>query len=317
MGFVPHQIGYNVMHAIRTAGLRKTYKTGFAKKIEALKGLDLEIEEGETFGYLGPNGAGKTTTLKLLLGLMHPTSGAAYILGEDSRKVKVKNLVGFLPEQPYFYSYLTAYEFLDFYSRLFDLPRRSCRTRIEELFTLVGLQGRQNLQLRKFSKGMLQRIGIAQALINDPRVIFFDEPFSGLDPIGRKEIRDIVLKLKEKGKTVFFCSHILSDVEMICDRVAILVNGELRAVGRVDSLLETKLKSAEIAFSGLGEEAKEKVRQLSSRMLDHADKTLAILSSRESVDKAVKIISECQGRLISLTPIRETLEDIFLKEVAG
>ncbi|MEW5805051.1 MAG: ABC transporter ATP-binding protein [bacterium] len=305
------------MFAIKTESLRKIYKTGFGKKIEALQGLDLEIEEGETFGYLGPNGAGKTTTLKLLLGLMHPTSGTAYILGENSRNVQVKNLIGFLPEQPYFYSYLTAHEFLNFYSRLFNIPKKSCQARIDELLALVGLKGRENLQLRKFSKGMLQRIGIAQALVNDPQVIFFDEPFSGLDPIGRKEIRDIVLKLKEKGKTIFFCSHILSDVEMICDRVAILVHGELKAVGRIENLVETKLKSAEIAFSGLGEEAKAKVRELSSRMLDHSDKTLVTLSNRESVDKVVKIISEGQGRLISLTPIRETLEDIFLKEVAG
>ncbi|MEW6379925.1 MAG: ABC transporter ATP-binding protein [bacterium] len=305
------------MIAIKTTGLKKTYKTGFARKIEALKGLDLEIEEGETFGYLGPNGAGKTTTLKLILGLMHPTAGAAYILGEDSRNVKVKNSVGFLPEQPYFYSYLTAQEFLGFYGRLFDISRGSYQGKIDELLALVGLKGKAHLQLRKFSKGMLQRLGIAQALMNDPRVIFFDEPFSGLDPIGRKEIRDIVLKLKERGKTIFFCSHILSDVEMVCDRVGILVNGELKAVGRIDSLVETKLKSAEIAFSGLAEAAKEKIRQIATRMLDHADKTLATLPSRESVDQVIRIISEGQGSLISLTPIRETLEDIFLKEVAG
>jgi len=305
------------MIAIKTVGLRKIYKSGLARKVEALKGLDLEIEEGETFGYLGPNGAGKTTTLKLILGLMHPTSGAAYILGKDSRTVGVRNEIGFLPEQPYFYSYLTAYEFLSFYSRLFDISNGSCRQRIDELLALVGLKGKGHLQLRKFSKGMLQRLGIAQALMNDPRVIFFDEPFSGLDPIGRKEIRDIVLKLKERGKTIFFCSHILSDVEMVCDRVGILVNGELKAVGRIDSLLEAKLKSVEIAFSGLGEKAKEKIRPIATRMLDQADKTLAVVPDRKAADQVVRIISEEQGSLISLTPIRETLEDIFLKEVAG
>ena len=304
------------MIAIKTIGLRKVFKTGFSKKIEALKGLDLEIEKGETFGYLGPNGAGKTTTLKLLLGLIYPTSGNAFILGESTRNVRVKNFIGFLPEQPYFYTYLTAWEFLDFYSQLFDIPGKFRKKRIEELLVLVGLKGRcEKLQLRKFSKGMLQRLGIAQALINDPQVIFLDEPFSGLDPIGRKEIRDIIFKLKDSGKTIFFCSHILSDVEMICNRVGILVNGELRAIGRIEDLVETKLKSAEIAFYGLKEGSKEKIRNFCTRMVDHSDKTLAIFNDRESVDKAVKIITEGNGSLISLTPVRQTLEDIFLKEV--
>ena len=205
---------------------------------------------------------------------------------------------------------------MDFYSQLFEIPGKYRKKRIEELLNLVGLKGRsENLQLRKFSKGMLQRLGIAQALINDPQVIFLDEPFSGLDPIGRKEIRDIIFKLKEREKTIFFCSHILSDVEMVCNRVGILVNGELRAIGRIEDLVETKLKSAEIAFYGLNEESKEKIRIFSTRMVDHSDKTLAIVNDRESVDRAVKIITEGNGSLISLTPVRQTLEDIFLKEV--
>lgn len=304
------------MIAIKTVDLRKIFRTGFGKKIEALKGLSFEIEKGETFGYLGPNGAGKTTTLKLLLGLMYPTSGSAYILGESTRNVKVKKFIGFLPEQPYFYSYLTAWEFLDFYGQLFEINAKSRKIRIGELLSLVGLKGRsEKVQLRKFSKGMLQRLGIAQALLNDPLVVFFDEPFSGLDPVGRKEIRDIIFKLKDNGKTIFFCSHILSDVEMICDRVGILVNGELRAIGKVEDLVDTKLTSAEIAFSGLEEVSKEKIRCFCSQMVDHSDRTLAILNGRESVDMAVKIITEGRGSLISLTPIRETLEDIFLKEV--
>lgn len=304
------------MIAIKTEGLRKIFKTGFGRKVEALKGLNLAIETGETFGYLGPNGAGKTTTLKLLLGLMYPTSGKAYILGENAQNVKIKSCLGFLPEQPYFYSYLTAWEFLDFCSQLFEIPVKIRQRRIEELLTVVGLKSRgENLQLRKFSKGMLQRLGIAQAMINDPQILFLDEPFSGLDPIGRKEVRDIIFRLKEEGKTIFFSSHILSDVEMICDRVGILVNGELRALGRIDELVETKLTSAEIAFCGVGEVVKERLRNFCSRMVDHAEKTLAIINDPASIDQAVKIIAESKGSLISLTPIRETLEDIFLKEV--
>ena len=304
------------MIAIKTVGLRKVFKTGIAKKNEVLKGLDLEIEQGETFGYLGPNGAGKTTTLKLLLGLIYPTSGSAFILGESTRNVRVKNSIGFLPEQPYFYTYLTAWEFLDFYSQLFDIPGKFRKKRIEELLILVGLKGKcEKLQLRKFSKGMLQRLGIAQALINDPQVIFLDEPFSGLDPIGRKEIRDIIFKLKDSGKTIFFCSHILSDVELICDRVGILVDGQLRALGRIEDLVDTRLNSAEIAFYGLKEDSKEEIRNFCTQMVDHSEKTLAILYDRESVDRAVKIITDGKGSLISLTPVRQTLEDIFLKEV--
>ncbi len=304
------------MMAIKTIGLKKIFKSGFGKKIEALKNLNLEIKKGETFGYLGPNGAGKTTTLKLLIGLLYPTSGNAFILGENIQNVNIKNFVGFLPEQPYFYSYLTAWEFLDFYTQLFNIPQKIRKKRINELLHLVGLKEKHaDLQLRKFSKGMLQRIGIAQALINDPEVIFLDEPFSGLDPIGRKEIRDIIFKLKDSGKTIFFCSHILSDVELICDRVGILVHGELKAIGKIEDLVETKLKSAELAFSGLEEEEKEKIRHFCNRMIEHSDKTLAVFNNRESVNEAIKIIMENKGALLSLTPIRETLEDIFLKEV--
>ncbi|MBI3809478.1 MAG: ABC transporter ATP-binding protein [Nitrospirae bacterium] len=208
---------------LRTEALSKTFHVGFwGRPLVAVDRLDLEVCEGEVFGFLGPNGAGKTTAMKILMGLMRPTSGRAWILERDLGDVGVKREVGFLPEAPYFYDYLTAQEFLRFYGQLFGLERRVLAKRIEELLQVVGLSEAGHLQLRKFSKGMLQRIGIAQALINDPRLIILDEPMSGLDPIGRREIRDLILRLKQSGKTIFFSSHILHDAELLCDRVGIL-----------------------------------------------------------------------------------------------
>ena len=217
---------------LKTQGLTKTYHTGFwGRRMVALEGLDLEVCRGEVFGFLGPNGAGKTTTLKLLMGLIYPTSGKAWILDKEIGDVAVKQHIGFLPESPYFYDYLTAEEFLRFYGQLFGLSRAVLSHRLDELFRLVGLSQVRKLQLRKFSKGMLQRIGIAQALVNDPQLVILDEPMSGLDPVGRKEIRDLILQLKTQGKTIFFSSHILHDAEVLCDRVGILIKGLMVALG--------------------------------------------------------------------------------------
>ncbi|MGH7480453.1 MAG: ABC transporter ATP-binding protein, partial [Candidatus Methylomirabilales bacterium] len=205
------------MVVLKTEGLTKEYRIGFWRtRVRVLHDLNLEVHQGEIFGYLGPNGAGKTTTLKLLMGLIYPTAGRASILGRDVQDVAVKAQVGFLPENPYFYDYLTGREFLHFYGQLFGLAYRDRRQRIDELLHAVGLSKAAELQLRKYSKGMLQRIGLAQALINDPQVIVLDEPTSGLDPVGRKEVRDLILDLKGKGKTVFFSTHIVPDAEMIC-----------------------------------------------------------------------------------------------------
>ncbi|MBD1807736.1 ABC transporter ATP-binding protein [Microcoleus sp. FACHB-SPT15] len=228
---------------VQTVDLRKVYRTGFwlNQKIESLKNCTLTVYQGETFGLLGPNGAGKTTLLKTLLGIVRPTSGRAWLLGSPIGNIKVKQRIGYLPENPYFYDYLTGWEFLQFIAGLFEIPSEVQKQRIPMLFDLVGLSqsAARKKQMRQYSKGMLQRVGMAQALINDPEVVFFDEPMSGLDPMGRYQIREIILSLKAQGKTIFFNSHVLSDVEKICDRVAILAEGELICIGSLDELLGT------------------------------------------------------------------------------
>ncbi len=226
------------MIVIETEHLGKGFTVGFlGREIVALSDLCLEVQQGEVFGFLGPNGAGKTTTIKMLMGLIHPTSGTARLLGQLVDNLKMKARVGFLPETSYFYEYLTASEVLSFCAKLFKLPKERRKERVQTLLKEVGLESAAHLQLRKFSKGMLQRIGIAQALINDPELIILDEPMSGLDPIGRKQMREIILRLKAAGKTVFFSSHITHDVEMICDRVGILVQGRLLKVGSLKEIL--------------------------------------------------------------------------------
>ncbi|MEK7702710.1 MAG: ABC transporter ATP-binding protein [Nitrospirota bacterium] len=225
------------MKAIEIQNLRKVYKTDIGKKeTTALNGISLSVTEGEVFGFLGPNGAGKTTTIKILIGLMTPTSGTARLFDQEITNESVRSKIGFLPETPSFYEYLTGTEILSFYGQLFDLPKNEIKARTAALLKQVGLESSAHLQLRKFSKGMLQRIGIAQALINDPALVILDEPMSGLDPIGRKEMRELILALKAQGKTIFFSSHIIHDVEMICDRVGILAKGKLLGIGHLDEI---------------------------------------------------------------------------------
>src|SRR6202166_471236 len=223
------------MPAIEILGLQKTYMVGFWRKRPkcALSPLHLTVEQGEIFGFLGPNGAGKTTTLKLLMGLLFPTAGSARLLGRDWTDPEVKAQIGFLPEQPYFYDYLTAYELLNYYGQLSGVPGKDRKRRVEEVLQRVGMTDIKGVQLRKFSKGMLQRAGIAQAILHNPKLVFFDEPMSGLDPLGRREVRDLMEQLKQEGKTVFFSTHILSDAEALCDRVAIIHWGELQSVRAV------------------------------------------------------------------------------------
>lgn len=225
---------------IQVEGLVKDHFSNFLRKrFRVLDGLSLQVRKGETYGLLGPNGAGKTTTQKLLLGLLRPTGGTVTVLGCQPGDPKSLARLGFLPENPYFYTYLTAYEFLDFFARLFDLPSSLRRERISDLLKLVSLEEARDRPLRKFSKGMLQRIGVAQALLNDPDLVFFDEPNSGLDPIGRRDIRHIMLKLKEQGKTVFFNSHMLPDVREVCDRVGVLHRGKMVGEGNVAEICST------------------------------------------------------------------------------
>src|SRR5580692_818388 len=236
--------------AIEIQSLTKDYAVGFWRKKmrRSLDALSLEVHEGEAFGFLGPNGAGKTTTLKVLMSIIFPTSGTARIRGRSIDDVRMHREIGYLPEQPYFYDYLTARELLDYYARFFGYSAAERRGRVERSLDRVGLATAGNTQLRKFSKGMLQRAGIAQAILHDPKVIFMDEPMSGLDPVGRREVRDIILDLKSQGRTVFFSTHILSDAEMLCDRVAVLVDGKLQGVGAPRELVSMEIQGMEILF---------------------------------------------------------------------
>src|SRR5271157_5548773 len=240
------------MAAIEILDLEKSYLVGFWRKRPklALRSLRLTIEEGEVFGFLGPNGAGKTTTLKLLMGLVFPTAGSARILGMEMDDPRVKSQIGFLPEQPYFYDHLTARELLNYYAQLSGVTAKARSARVEAMLSRMGLSDASGLQLRKFSKGMLQRVGLAQAVLHDPKVVFLDEPMSGLDPMGRREVRDLMVELKQQGKTVFFSTHILSDAEALCDRVAVVHRGELRGVGRVADLTSGVQGKVEVIWQG-------------------------------------------------------------------
>jgi ABC-2 type transport system ATP-binding protein len=273
---------------IETRNLSKVYRDFWGRqKVRALKALDLEVRKGEIFGLLGPNGSGKTTTMKLLLGLLFPTSGQALVFGQPATEVTKNERLGYLPEESYLYRFLNAEETLDFYGRLFDMPAATRRKRAAELIDMVGLTGARRRQLREYSKGMTRRIGLAQALINDPELILLDEPTSGLDPIGTREMKDLILRLKAEGKTIVMCSHFLSDVQDVCDRIAILHLGELKELGRVDSLLRIQ-DETEIRATGLSEDAKREITE---------------------------VIARHGGMLKSIDTPTTTLEELFLKIV--
>ena len=302
------------MHAIEILGLEKTYSVGFWRKRPklALKPLHLNVEEGEIFGFLGPNGAGKTTTLKMLMGLVFPTAGSARILGMDIDDPAIKAQIGFLPEQPYFYDYLTAQELLEYYGRLSGVVDKYLPKRVENVLARVGLPEVAGVQLRKFSKGMLQRVGIAQAILHDPKVVFFDEPMSGLDPMGRREVRDLMQHLKREGKTVFFSTHILSDAEALCDRVAVIHLGELRAVGAVAELTSTVHGKIEIVWEGSVVPAA--LKGLGAEYVVTGDTAHAVLPE-ESQDLAIDALRREKLRLISIVPVRTTLEQYFVEKL--
>lgn len=304
---------------LQTEGLTKTFKVGFwGRHVTVLEGLSLSVQRGEVFGFLGPNGAGKTTTIKILMGLIYPTGGCATVLGRPVGDSRAKTRVGFLPESPYFYDYLTAAEFLQFYGHLFSLRGASLENRVTELLDLVGMSHARNMQLRKFSKGMLQRVGIAQALINDPELIVLDEPMSGLDPVGRKEIRDLILRLKERGKTIFFSSHILHDAELLCDRVAIILKGHMVACGHVSELVgQGATQSVEMVVEGLSSEGLEHLRPLTEKLLIQGSQVLLVLRNQQQVGNALEIVRVAKGVVVSVTPQKGSLEDLFIREVNG
>ena len=293
--------------------LHKTFKTGFIPKgKKILDGITLDIKGGEIFGYLGPNGAGKTTTLKCILGLIFPDKGKIEIFGYPNLSVKAKEKIGFLPENPYFYDYLTATEFLGFYSDLALVKKEEKRAQIESLLRLVGLEQSAGIQLRKFSRGMLQRIGLAQALINDPSLVFLDEPLGGLDPLGRKEIRDVIIRLKEEGKTVFLSSHILQDIEMICDRVAILVAGKIINLGALQDIISEKVSVTEITISGL---QTSDCQDLGECYSAQEGRILLKVFEEEKIPDVLRLIQTKKGKIHSLIPRMETLEDLFVGAV--
>jgi len=300
--------------AVEILGLEKTYSVGFWRKRPkcALKPLDLTVEEGEIFGFLGPNGAGKTTTLKMLMGLVFPTGGSARILGMDVNDPAVKAQIGFLPEQPYFYDYLTAHELLDYYGRLSGVPGKDLSQRVDRVLERVGLRDIKGVQLRKFSKGMLQRVGIAQAILHEPKIVFFDEPMSGLDPMGRREVRDLMEQLKQEGKTVFFSTHILSDAEALCDRVAVIHLGELRAVGAVAELTSGVQDKIEIVWQGTT--VPTSIKALSAECHVTGDTVRAVMKE-EKQEQAVDALRRERLRLISLVPVRTTLEQYFVEKL--
>jgi ABC-2 type transport system ATP-binding protein len=299
--------------AIRIQDLQKRFRLGFIPKTrEILKGITLAVREGEIFGYLGPNGAGKTTTIKCLLGLIHPDAGTIEIFGRSHLSPRARQPLGFLPENPYFYDYLTVREFLGFTADLFGLGRQEKEVRIARLLKLVGLERTADLPLRKFSRGMLQRAGLAQALVNNPKLVILDEPLGGMDPLGRKELRDIIIRFKDEGKTVFFTSHILQDIEMICDRVAIIVGGRIVKEGALGALVSERVLFTEATVAGLSPAA---FAGLGESVSAQGDRVLLRIFDESKVDEFLDLVRGQKGRLLSLSPRTETLEDIFVETV--
>jgi ABC-2 type transport system ATP-binding protein len=307
-----------VSFAIETIGLTKEYAVGFWRKRprRVLDGLTLQVEAGEVFGFLGPNGAGKTTTLKLLMQLVFPTAGEARILGRPPGDLDAKRRLGYLPENPYFYDYLTAEELLMYFAGLFGLEAAERRRRVSALLDEVGLGSERKLQLRKFSKGMLQRVGIAQALLNEPDLVILDEPMSGLDPLGRHDVRSLILRLRDRGCTVFFSSHVLSDAEALCSRVAILAKGRLVASGRLSDMLAFGVRGWELVIANVSDAVIAKYKTRISRAHQIGGGRFALELPVDAVpDRLLTELIADGGALVSLNPLRETLESFFVEHV--
>jgi ABC-2 type transport system ATP-binding protein len=304
------------MSVIEITNLTKDYEVGFfrKRKVRALDGLSLSIDRGQIFGFLGANGAGKTTTLKLLMRLIFPTTGSAKILGHDIRDVGMHQRIGYLPENPYFYDYLTAREFLDYCAEIFGLPSAERKKRTADLLNRVKLdEKRWDTQLRKYSKGMLQRVGLAQSLINDPEIVFLDEPMSGLDPVGRREVRDLIGTLRDEGKTVFMCSHILSDIEVLCDQVAILKRGRLAQVGYLDELRRSTEGPNRMEVLATGTDAETLKQHLPESEIAPTPRGLRIeISSEDEIDRVLTALRKAGGKVVSIQPVKQSLEELFL-----
>lgn len=308
-GVDPRNAGY--AKAIEIRNLVKQYRS-----VVAVNNISLDVYEGEIFGFLGPNGAGKTTTIKTLLGLIFPTSGQTLVLGKPAGDIEVKEKISYLPESPYFYEHMSAQEVVRFYGGLFGLSGAARQKRVDQLLDLVGLQSAGRKPLRAFSKGMLQRVGIAQALINDPKVLFFDEPTSGLDPVAHRDIRDLILHLKSEGRTIFLSSHQMSDVELVCDRVSILHGGKIRRIGHVEDLIAGG--SVEIIADNVRDNDGEMARlQTISEKAERIDTKMIITSgaTTESKNAVLDWVRTNGGQVLSMTPVRRTLEDIFYETV--
>ncbi len=301
---------------VRVENIVKDFRPGLGlRRRRVLHGIRFNVREGEIFGFVGPNGAGKTTTLKILMGLIRATSGAASILGHDVGETAYRRHVGFLPENPYFYDFLTGREILAFYARLSGVPRAQMRSRVETLLEWVGLTEAAGARLRTYSKGMLQRIGIAQALVHDPQVVFLDEPMSGLDPIGRKQVRDLILRLRGEGKTVFMNTHILSDVEMLCDRVAIIVRGRIHFEGAAHEFLAGGEPEADIVLSGLSPDAVAALEEGFQARLRGVGERIELRVAEKVVNPVLRAAIAAGADVVSVTPHRMSLETIFLSAV--
>jgi ABC-2 type transport system ATP-binding protein len=308
------------VNALATFELTKDYEVGFWRKrpYRALDRLSLEVMPGDVFGFLGPNGAGKTTTLKLLMQLVFPTSGHAEILGRPLGDLAVKRRIGYLPENPYFYDHLTAEELLNYFAGLFGYASGERRARTARLLDEVGIGGERKLQLRKFSKGMLQRVGIAQALINDPDLVIFDEPMSGLDPLGRREVRSLILRLRDRGCTVFFSSHVLSDAEALCSRVAILAKGRLVATGRLSEMLAFEARGWEMVVARVDDGCLARLGARVRRVIPIGEGRYTLeLPLQPPPEHLLRDLTASGAELVSLNPIRETLEDFFVQRVTA
>ena len=301
------------MKTLEITNLKKSFRSNFLiKKYHILKGIDISVEQGEIYGFLGPNGAGKTTTIKCIMGLLFPDEGEILVNGQSSASIAARRQIGFLPENPYFYDYLSANELLHFSASLFAIPAALARKRIDLLVKQVGLEGHEHLKLRKFSKGMIQRLGMAQALIQDPVCLILDEPFSGLDPIGRKEFRDLILTLKGQGKTIFFSSHILQDMEMMVDKVGIIINGRISRQGQLSEMIASSTQYHEIVCSRISE---KQLAQINPNFVSHDNQFIITLDNNADINLVVESIIHNNGLIITVNPVKKTLEEIFLNEL--